>query len=376
MGPDETVKIAPFRIEQYYAAHEFSAPYMLSSSDAESVAIADLLALEPDASDRLLAQRLGYTESAGAPELRAAASSVYETTGVDEVVVVSAAEEGIFVAFHALLQPGDHVVVETPCYESALQVAVSAGAEVTEWCRLPEDGWDHDLDALERALRPNTRLVYINTPHNPTGMLMPRRVLERVVELCAERRAWLFSDEVYRELEHDPADRLPAACDLYERALSLGSMSKTYGLPGLRLGWLASRDRQALAQVLDLKHYTTICASAPSELLSALALRHRHVLADRSRQIVLTNLPLLDAFIARHAESFSWARPTAGPIGFVRLHGVEETTGFCGQLVSEAGVLLLPGAVYDEPGYVRIGFGRANMPEALERFEGWIATRS
>jgi aspartate/methionine/tyrosine aminotransferase len=370
------VKIAPFRIEQYYALHEFTAPYMLSSSDAESVAIADLLALEPDAAERLFSQRLGYTESTGAPELRAAIAPIYETTAPDDVVVVSAAEEGIFAVYHALLQPGDHVVVETPCYESALQVARSAGAEVTEWRRFEAAGWAHDLDELESALRPDTKLVYVNTPHNPTGTLMPPEVLDRVVELCAERDAWLFCDEVYRELEHDPVDQLPAACDLYERALSLGSMSKTYGLPGLRLGWLASRDRDALAKVVGLKHYTTICSSAPSELLSALALRHRHILADRNRAIVLANLPLLDAFFDRYAESFSWVRPTASPIGFPRVHGVEDTTGFCEQLVAEAGVLLLPGAVYDEPGHVRVGFGRANMPEALERFGDWIETRS
>jgi len=370
------MKIAPFRIEEYYAVHEFTAAYMLSSSDAESVTIADLLALEPDAAERLLAQRLGYTESAGAPELRAAIATMYESTGPEDTVVVAAAEEGIFVAYHALLEPGDHVVVETPCYESALQVARSAGAEVTEWRRSAVDGWAHDLDALARALRPDTKLVYVNTPHNPTGTLMPRHVLDRVVELCAERGAWLFCDEVYRELEHDPADRLPAACDLYERALSLGSMSKTYGLPGLRLGWLASHDRDALARIVDLKHYTTICSSAPSELLSTLALRHHEALADRNRAIVLANLPLLDAFLERRAESFSWIRPTASPIGFPRLHGFEDATGFCERVVAEAGVLLLPGAVYDEPDHVRIGFGRANMPEALERFERWIDTRS
>lgn len=370
------MEIAPFRIEQYYAVHEFTAPHMLSSSDAESLAVADLLALEPDAAERLFAQRLGYTESAGAPELRAAASAVYTTTTADDVLVVSAAEEGIFVAYHALLQPTDHVVIETPCYESALQVARSAGAEVSEWRRLADDDWAYDLAALERALRPDTRLVYINTPHNPTGTLMPADVLARVVELCAERGAWLLCDEVYRELEHNPAHRLPAACDLYERALSLGSISKTYGLPGLRLGWLASHDRDALAKIVDLKHYTTICSSAPSELLTALALRHHHALSDRNRGIVLTNLPLVDSFIERHAGTYSWVRPTAGPIGFARLHDVEDTTGFCEQLVAEAGVLLLPGAVYDEPGHVRIGFGRANMPEALERLESWIDTLS
>ncbi|WP_411277074.1 aminotransferase class I/II-fold pyridoxal phosphate-dependent enzyme [Gaiella sp.] len=370
------MKIAPFRIEQYYAVHEFTAPHMLSSSDAESVAIAEVLALEPDAAERLFAQRLGYTESVGAPELRAAAAALYDTTSPDDVIVVAAAEEAIFVAYHALLQPGDHVVVETPCYESALEVARSAGADVTEWCRSAGNGWAHDLDALEAALRPDTRLVYTNTPHNPTGLLMPRQVLDRVVELCAERGAWLFADEVYRELEHDPADRLPAAVDLYDRALSLGSMSKTYGLPGLRLGWLASRDRAVLARIVDLKHYTTICSSAPSELLSALALRHRHVFADRSRAIVLANLELVDAFLERHAERFSWVRPTASTIGFVRIEGVEDTSVFCQQLVADAGVLLLPGTVYDVPTHVRLGFGRSAMPMALGLFEAWIETRS
>ncbi len=370
------MQIAPFRIERYYAVHEFTAPYMLSSSDAESVLVADLLALEPDAGDRLQALHLGYTESPGSPELRETIATIYGTAELEDVVVVSAAEEGIFLAAHALLEPGDHVVVETPCYESALQVPRSAGADVTPWRRTAADGWAHDLDALERALRPNTKLVYVNSPHNPTGTQIPGDALERVVELCAERGAWLFCDEVYRELEHDPATRLPAGFDLYDRALSLGSVSKTYGLPGLRLGWLASRDRHALARVLDLKHYTTICASGPSELLCAVALRHRATLADRNRGIVHANLPLLDAFLERRSERFSWTRPTASPIGFVRVHGGDDATAFCERVVAETGVLLLPGAVYDEPGHVRVGYGRANMPDVLVRFEHWLDTRS
>ncbi|RDI75922.1 Aspartate/tyrosine/aromatic aminotransferase [Gaiella occulta] len=364
--------LAPFRIEQYYARHEFTARYMLSSSDAESVAVADVLALEPGAADRLFALRLGYTESPGAPELRAAIAMIYERIAPEDVVVCAAAEEAIFAAYHALLQPGDHAVVETPCYESALELARSTGADVTEWRRSFADGWAHDLDALERALRPHTRLVYVNTPHNPTGTSMPRSVLDRIVELCAERGAWLFCDEVYRELEHDPAQRLPGACDLYDRALSLGSLSKTYGLPGLRLGWLASCDRDALRRIIDLKHYTTICSSAPSELLATVALRHRDVLADRNRSIVAANLPLLDAFFERRGDRFAWVRPSAGPIGFPRVHGVDETAALCERLVAETGVLLLPGGVYDEPGHVRVGFGRANLPEALALLDGWL----
>jgi aspartate/methionine/tyrosine aminotransferase len=369
------MRLAPFRIEQYYAVHEFTASHMLSSSDAETVALADLLTLEPDAEARLLGLRLGYTESPGAPELRTAIAAIYERLDAEDVIVVAAAEEGIFTAYHTLLQPGDHVVVETPCYESALEVARSTGAEVTEWRRSYADAWAHDLESLEQALRPDTRLVYVNTPHNPTGTLMPRPVLDHVVALCAERGSWLFCDEVYRELEHDPVDRLPAACDLYERALSLGSMSKSYGLPGLRLGWLASRDRDALARIVDLKHYTTICSSAPSELLSALALRHHTTLAERNRVIVQRNLPLLDAFFDGRAATFSWVRPTASPIGFPRLLGHDDTRSFCERLVAETGVLLLPGDVYDEPGHVRVGFGRLNMPEALERLDAWLGGR-
>src|SRR5262249_17350818 len=156
--------------------------------------------------------------------------------------VVSAAEEAIFLFYYALLGPEDHAIVETPCYESALTVPKSCGAAVSEWRRKPENGWAHDLPALEKLIRNNTRAMYINTPHNPTGLLRPQKVFRAVLELAARHGIYVFCDEVYRELEHDPSTRLPAGCDFYERAISLGSVSKTYGLPGLRLGWLACHD--------------------------------------------------------------------------------------------------------------------------------------
>jgi aspartate/methionine/tyrosine aminotransferase len=358
------VELAPFRIEQFYARYEFATRYMLSSSDCESRTIGELLALEPDAADRLQQQWCGYTESAGAAQLRDAITGLYQGMTADEVLVASCAEEGIFLLYHALLRPGDHAIVETPCYESALEVARSTGAEVSQWRRRYEDGWAHDLRGLERLLRPNTRVLYVNQPHNPTGTLMDRATFGHVLDIARERRLVLFSDEVYRELEHDPADRLPAACDLYDRAVSLGSISKSYGLPGLRIGWLATRDRALRDAVLDLKHYTSICASAPSEFLTALALRHRSTLLDRNRRIVEGNLPLLDAFLDRHRETFAWVRPTASPIGFPRVHKFADIDALCRQLAA-AGVLLLPGSVYDEPRHVRVGYGRANLPEAL-----------
>jgi aspartate/methionine/tyrosine aminotransferase len=363
------MQIEPFAIERFYDRWEFRAELMLSSSDCESLAVSDLLALEPDAEERLKSLRLGYTEVAGSHELRAAVTRSYQALEPADVLALAAAEEGIFLAYHALLGPGDHVVVEAPCYGSAATLPASTGATMSLWQRRYEDAWAHDLDALEGMVRPDTRLIYINSPHNPTGTQMPREVLERIVELAAERSIVLFSDEVYRGLEHDPAERLPAACDLYANAISLGTVSKAHGLPGLRTGWLACRDPALLERIRELKLYTTICSSAASELLVALALRHGELLVQRSRQLILENLPLLEGFLERRRELLEWVRPTAGPIGFPRVRADFDVQAWCEQTAERAGVLLLPGAVYEQPRHVRLGFGRANLPQALERLD-------
>jgi len=367
------VEIRPFALERFYERWEFRAELMLSSSDCESLAVADLLALEPDARERLEGMRLGYTEVAGSQELRTAVASRYELAQPDDVLTLAAAEEGIFTAYHALLEPGDHVVIEAPCYGAAIEVARSAGAVVSLWPRRYEDGWAHDLAELERLLRKETRLIYINSPHNPTGVPMKPNTYERFLEIVRERGLLLFSDEVYRGLEHDPADRLAAACDLYSGAISLGTVSKAYGLPGLRIGWLACRDPALIARIRDLKLYTTICSSAPSELLLALALRHAEPIVERNRRLVLANLPLLDSFLARHPDLFEWVRPSAGPVGFPHVSGEFDVQSWCEQIAEHAGVLLLPGSVYDEPRHVRVGFGRANLAQAIERLEGYLA---
>lgn len=368
------MQITPFRIEEYMGRYEFSAKYLLSSSDAESQTIEEVLSLEPGAHDSFMKHWCGYTESSGAPWLREVLAKMYEQIEADEVMVMSSAEESIFLFWHTLLVPGDHAIVETPCYESALTLPKSAGAEVSEWRRQPDNGWAHDLGALEALIRPNTRALYINTPHNPTGLLMPPAIFNRVLNLAARHGLYVLCDEVYRELEHDPATRLPAGCDLYERALSLGSVSKTYGLPGLRLGWFACRDRAFLQRIVSLKHYTTICSSAPSEFLTALAFRHRQKFIDRNLQIVLRNLPQLSTFFSRHSDLFEWTPPDASTIGFARFKVAGDVQGFCEELVRQAGVLLLPGTVYDEPRHIRFGYGRRNMPEALASFEAWLAT--
>lgn len=363
------VRIAPFEIERFYERWEFSAELMLSSSDCESRPLGELLELEPGARDRLEALHLGYTEVAGSAELLAAVAATYERAAPEDVLTLAAAEEGIFIAYHALLEPSQHAVVEAPSYGSAVNLARSTGAEVTLWQRRHEDGWAYDLDELERLLRADTRFIYVNSPHNPTGSQMSAAEQARLVELAADRGAVLLSDEVYRGLEHDEAARLPAACDLYERAISLNTVSKSYGLPGLRTGWVACRDPELLSLLREMKLYTTICSSAPSELLAAIALRNSERLIGASRARVLENLPRLQSFIERHGELFEWVAPSAGPIGFPRVRDGRDVRAWCERTAADAGVLLLPGYVYDEPAHVRFGFGRARFGEALERLE-------
>jgi aspartate/methionine/tyrosine aminotransferase len=367
------MQVAPFEIERFYERWEFRAELMLSSSDCESRTVAQLLELEPDASERLLGLRLGYTEVPGSLELREAIAAGYERVEPEHVLALAAAEEGVLLVYHALLGAGDHVIVESPCYGSALELARSTGAEVSEWERRYEDGWAHDLDALEGLMRPHTRMLYINSPHNPTGTTMPAAVFERVAELAAEHGLVIFSDEVYRGLEHVPSARLPAAAERYERALSLGSVSKAYGLPGLRTGWLVCRDPLLLERVKQLKLYTTICSSAPSEQLAALALRHAEALIGESRELLLANLPLVEALLERHAAELEWVAPSGGPIGFPRVLGDCDVRAFCEQTAERAGVLLLPGDVYGCPQHLRLGFGRTAIPQALERLEAHLS---
>jgi len=361
-----------FKLERFFAEFEFNVEHILCGSDCESLAIGDLLALEPEAEERFGQLRLGYTESQGSPSLRGEIARIYQTISPEEVIVHAGAEEGIFLFMHAVLDPSDHVIVHWPCYQSLFEVAQSIGCEVTRWQAREEAGWALDPDELERHLRPNTKAIVLNVPHNPTGYLMSRDAFAAVNRIARERSVVLFCDEVYRESEYDPADRLPAACDLGPHAVSLGVMSKTYGLPGLRLGWIAARDERLLSKIAERKDYTTICTSAASEFLAELALRHREKIVARNLRIISENLQILDRFFERHGDLFSWVRPTAGSIAFPRLlEGDIES--FWRAAVDEAGVLLLPGSVFDDAGdHFRLGFGRKSLPAAVERLEAFL----
>lgn len=366
------MKLAPFKLERFFARHEFTAPYLLCSSDCESLSLGELLAMEPGTRDRLDSLWLGYTEPLGDPQLRQEIGKLYEHVTPDQLLVHAGAEESIFNFMNVTLAPGDHVVVHAPFYQSLGEIAQRIGADVSEWRGDPAQAWALDLADLEQMLTPHTQVVVVNFPHNPTGYL-PTADFVRALSALSDKHGFIiFADEVYRGLELDPADRLPAFADLNERAVSLGVMSKTYGLAGLRIGWIATRDSALFGQMAAFKDYTTICNSAPSEFLAALALRHAGPIVERNLGIIRHNLDLLDAFFASNEARFGWDRPKAGSIAFpaLRQGSVDD---FCADLVEQAGVLLLPGTLYGA-GYnaFRIGFGRKNLPEALGKLENYL----
>jgi aspartate/methionine/tyrosine aminotransferase len=373
------MKIKPFETERFFAIHEFTAPYILCASDCESMTVNELLELAGVPWEVLGTQWLGYTETQGAPALRKRIAALYKNVDIDRVIGLAAPEEGIFITMHALLDPGDEVVVLTPCYDSLINLVEHIGCRVRRWelteADEPPGGWQLDVGALERLVTPSTRLVIANFPHNPTGYLPTHAEWENIVGIVAAAGAWLFSDEMYRGLEANPEARLLSGCDAYERAITLSGLSKTYGLPGLRSGWLALQDEAMRDRILGWKDYTSICASAPGERLAEIALAIGEDLAERSRKTVWENLKLADAFFACWPEVFRWNRPQAGSVALVGLRQA-SAKAFSEQLVAETGVLLLPGTCLgSDDHHVRFGFGRHDFVAGLERLDRYLATR-
>lgn len=364
------MQIKPFATEAFFNLYEFTTPHLLGASDCETMSVGELLHVAGVAADDLLDLRLNYTESPGHPALRAAVAALYESIAPDEVVGLGAPEEGIYLTLRALLEPSDHVIVLTPAYDSLINLADHISGNVSRWpLRAQPGGWALDLDELDRLVTDETRLVVVNFPHNPTGYLPDAAEFEALIDIVRRRGAWLLCDEMYHGLERDPAQRLPSAADRYERAVVLSGLSKTYGLPGLRTGWLVIRDPALRAALINWKHYTTICAAAPSEALAIVALGIHEQLAARSRRLITGNLATAASFFGRWPELFDWRPPRAGSVALVGLD-VPSATDYCHALARDAGVLLLPGTCLGAGDHsVRFGFGRAGFAQALAAYE-------
>ncbi|WP_041917654.1 aminotransferase class I/II-fold pyridoxal phosphate-dependent enzyme [Dehalococcoides mccartyi] len=367
------MELKQFKLERYFAKYEFSAKHLMSSSDCEPLALSYLLSLA-DTECRSLWQnlKLGYTYSDGHSLLRNEVAKLYEVTAPSDILT-AVPEEGIFISLHCLLEKGDHVLCTFPGYQSLYQLAENLGCEVSYWMPEEENGWKFNPDFLTQNIRPNTRLIITNFPHNPTGAMPDREDYARIQEIINSHKLWHFSDEMYRLMEYAPDTRLPAACDQSSRAISLGGLSKSFGLPGLRSGWLACRDKDMLSKMAGYKDYTTICGSATDEILSIIALRNKNTIVSDQMKQLNRNLKLLEGFMDRHKTNFSWVKPKAGSVCFPRLNKATSCMDFCHQILEKTGIMLLPSEVYDYgQSHFRIGFGRANFPEVLQAFENCL----
>ena len=319
--------------------------------------------------------KLSYTESQGHPVLRNEISKLYRSISPDEVLVVTP-EEGIFIAMNTLLEKGDHVITTFPGYQSLYEIANSIGCEVSKWMPKDENGWNFHLNDFKALIREDTKLIVINFPHNPTGVVLQEQDLKEIIKIAEQKNAVVFSDEMYRLLEHNETCRTSSACDLYDNAVSLFGMSKSFALPGLRIGWLTTKNSRLYNKFAAYKDYTTICSSAPGEILSIMALRAKDKILKRNQNLINDNLNLLDVFFTGHERQFDWHRPKAGSIGFPKLKIDTGITHFCLDLVEKKGVMLLPSGVYDfEGNYFRIGFARKNMPETLAKLKEYLSEK-
>jgi aspartate/methionine/tyrosine aminotransferase len=370
------VPIKPFKLERYFAQYEFKLKYLLSPSDCESLSMEQLLQMaSPESLSLWHGLGLGYTESQGHPWLRDQVARNYQHIPADNILV-AAPEEAIFIAMQALLKAGDQVVVLSPAYQSLHEIARSMDCEVIYWHLQPgrDNTWHLDLEQLEKNLTTRTRLLVINFPHNPTGHTLSHHELDILVDLARKYDAYLFSDEMYRLLEYEEAMRLPPVCDMYEKGISLSGLSKSFALPGLRIGWLAAQEHTLMERWLTIKDYTTICNSAPGEILGLIALQNQAWIIHRNLEIIRTNLEYAERFFGEHAGSFSWFRPKAGSVAFPAWLGGKPVEQFCQEILEKHGVMIVPGSLFDFPGdHFRIGLGRKNLPEALERLAAYLA---
>lgn len=370
------MKLNDFKLEVFFGKYEFTAPYLLTQSDCESMEVGELLQYEPGSEEKLMRSWLGYTEVPGNPELRSLVSGLYKNIKDDEILMHTGAQEAIFDYMNVMLEKGDHVICMFPVYQSLYEVANSVGCEVSPWnLKHTEQGWSIDFDELKALIRPNTKLIAVNTPNNPTGYTFSEEELKHLCSIAEKNGIYLFSDEVYRGLDLDGKAK-PCAADLYDKAVSLGVLSKAYGLPGLRIGWVATRDKEILNKMTKFKHYLSIGNSGPSEILSIVALKHSDKLLQRSLGIIQGNLKLADQFFARYEHLFQNNRPASGPIAFHKIKIDQSIEDFCEDLVQKSGVLLLPGSIYSYQGqFFRMGYGRKSFEQCLNIFEQYLIDR-
>jgi len=359
------MKIQPFAVEQWMNAYETRCRYNLAETCVESLTLAQLLALagkRESILDELLPLKLTYGAIEGSDRLRDAVAALYATRARHDVMIAHGAIGANSLVYQALVEPGDHVVAIVPNYQQHYSIPESLGARVQKLPLRAADGFMPDLDALRRMVGPDTRLISLSNPNNPTGALLERRQLEELAAIADAVGAYVVCDEVYRGTTQSGDDLTASMADLYERGISTGSMSKAFSLAGLRLGWVVAP--AAVLKSAELhRDYNTISVGMLDDHLAAIALEHSDRILARSRAVVRTNLAAVDRWIAAE-PAIEYVRPRAGTTALLKYAAALPSREFCIRLLEQTGVLFTPGSALDMEGYVRIGY--ANNLHAIE----------
>jgi aspartate/methionine/tyrosine aminotransferase len=347
----------PFEMERWMSLWEHTVDYNLSESGAHPMAARELLD-DPAQFDELLAMELGYSQTNGTPELRARICALYPGAGPENVLVTTGAAQANFLAVWSLLEPGDELVVMLPNYMQIWGVAKNMGVTVRPFHLQEDRGWAPDLDELDQVVSARTKLIAVCNPNNPTGYILSEAEMDAVVAAADRAGAWLLSDEVYAGSERLTDEETPSFWGRYDKVLIQQSLSKAYGLPGLRLGWIVT-PADMRNELWRRQEYTVICPAVLSDHLAQIALspEKRSLILERTRGYIRRGFPVLEEWLAGHGDAFSLVPPQAAAIAFVRYHLATNSGDLVDRLRREQSVLIVPGDHFGLDHHLRISFG-------------------
>jgi aspartate/methionine/tyrosine aminotransferase len=353
------MKLEPFAMERMQSTYENEVEFNLSESGVYPLSVRELLG-DPHDCDGVLDQPLVYTQSNGTRELRTRIAALYSGATADHVQVTNGGSEANYIVTWKLVEPGDEVVLMVPNYMQTWGLARAFGGTVRQWTLRPDEGagrWAADIGELERLVSPRTKLIIVCTPNNPTGARLSDAELDEVCRIAGLHGAWIMSDEIYRGAERDGRES-PSVWGRYERVIVTSGLSKAYGLPGLRIGWIVAPP-EVTASTWSYHDYTTIAPGALSDRLARAALtpERRQMLLGRTRTIVRDNYPVLEEWLASQPGAFTWIQPEAGAICYARYHYDINSLELAERLRTEKNVLIVPGDHFGMDRYIRFGFG-------------------
>lgn len=374
------MKIKPFAVEEWMNAWEVGAKYNIAETCVDSISMNDLFELtgedKTEFLNRLCARRLSYGDIEGLPEFRKGVCGLYKTLNIENIVPTHGASGANHHVFYSLISPGDRVVSIMPTYQQLYSIPESYGADVQILHLSKENNYLPDLEKLRRLVTPETKMICINNPNNPTGALMSEQLLREIVEIARSADAWILCDEVYRHLSQEDG-WCPSIVDLYEKGISVSSMSKVFSLAGLRLGWIATHDMSVVKSCLSHRDYNLVSCGVFDEMLAAAALKHSDKLLERSRKIVRENLQILDDWVSSEPH-VSYVKPQAGTTALVYYDLDIPSYEFCEEMYKKTGAFVTPGDCFEVPHSMRIGYayGKQDLIDGLKAISEYIAMKT